>query len=73
MEIQMNSMKVQRFFRGISQEELALRVGVDQPAISNIERDKAKETPRTIRIKKAVAEILGVPVELLFPGKGDLP
>jgi len=69
----MNSMKVQRFFRGISQEELALRVGVDQPAISNIERDKAKETPRTIRIKKAVAEILGVPVELLFPGKGDLP
>jgi len=71
VEIQMNAMKVRRFFRGISQEDLAWRVGVDQPAISKLERGKAKETPRTIRIKKAVAEALDLPAELLFPGKGS--
>ncbi|MCJ7565126.1 MAG: helix-turn-helix transcriptional regulator [Candidatus Aminicenantes bacterium] len=59
-------MKIQRFFRSISQEELACRIGVDQPTISKIEGNKAKETPRTIRIRKAIAEFFGVPVESIF-------
>ena len=67
----MTTLKMARFMKGISQEELARKIGVDQPAISRLELDKDKDTPRILRLKKAVAEFLDIPVTAIFPGTKD--
>ncbi len=58
-----NSLKIQRAERGITQEELAEMVGVTRKTINTIER--ARFIPSTV-IALRLARILRVPVEELF-------
>jgi len=67
----MNAMKTARFFRGISQAQLAQKIGVDPTIISRLESGLFRNTPAVIRWKKKVAEVLETPVEVLFRNSGN--
>ena len=58
-----NSLKIQRAERGITQEELAEMVGVTRKTINTIER--ALFIPSTVRALR-LARVLREPVEELF-------
>lgn len=59
-----NRLAFWRQVRGISQGELARRVGVSQTTISSWERDMGVPDPRFIG---RIAQVLGVPVPKLWP------
>ena len=58
-----NSLKIQRAERGITQEELAEMVGVTRKTINTIER--ARFIPSTV-LALRLARVLRAPVEELF-------
>jgi transcriptional regulator with XRE-family HTH domain len=59
-----NQLRILRFLSGLSQEQLAVRVGVDQAIIGRIERGAIRGTPLQ---RKRLAEILEVGEDTLFP------
>lgn len=59
-----NRLAFWRQVRGVTQEELARRVGVSQTTISSWERDMAVPDPRFIG---RIAQVLRVPVPKLWP------
>jgi putative transcriptional regulator len=63
-----NSLKVQRAERGITQEELAEMVGVTRKTINTIER--ARFIPSTV-LALRLARVLRVSVEELFQLEGS--
>ena len=62
---QMSSMRVQRFFKGFTLDDLRLKTGIDQGKLSRIERGylEAKEGE-----KRAIAKGLKCRVEEIFGG-----
>lgn len=61
----MNRIKEILSDHGITQEELALRVGLSQSEISRIANEKRKDL--TLRNASKIAKALGKPVEYVFP------
>jgi transcriptional regulator with XRE-family HTH domain len=57
-------LRAAREMLGITQAELARRVGVDQSLISRIERGEVKPWPK---IRREAATALGFDEDLLFP------
>jgi transcriptional regulator with XRE-family HTH domain len=64
----MNNTARIRKARGLSQVELAHRVGVEQPTISRFERGSESITLRQV---KAIADVLGVSVADLFAERSE--
>ena len=60
----MHPMRVKRFFKGISLDELGARVGIDQGKLSRAERGYATLTEDE---KKRLADALNIAVEEIFP------
>ena len=58
-----------RKLKGWSQEELALRAGLQRTHVSRIEAGKYAVTLETIQ---AIAEALGMTVDIIDPGLQDL-
>lgn len=63
----MNELKKARFLKGISQARLAKEMGVDMSVVSRIENNLLRDTPAVHKQKARIAEILGAPIEKLFP------
>ena len=61
-----NEIKAARLRLGITQDELAKRLGVTQAAISHWEKGITFPTTRQLPI---VAEVLGIPIEAIFRKK----
>lgn len=57
-----NLIKAWREYRGMTQENLAAKAGIKQPALARLERPDAK--PRTATLKK-LADAMGITVEQL--------
>lgn len=64
-----SSLKALRFFKGISQDELAKQAGVDQATISRLERGVLLANPSTEKLKERICEVLGVRPKDVFPGE----
>jgi len=62
-----NRLRAVREALGVSQAELARRVGVDASLVSRAERGEIATWPR---LRRASAEALGVAEELLFGARG---
>ena len=65
----MNNDSTLRGFRKLArptQDELRQKVGIDQARISRIENG---HIPPSRRERTALAQVLGIPEEVLFPGK----
>ena len=60
-------LRTQRFFRGLTQAQIAKSVDSDEPKISRLENGLLRDTPSTARLKKQVAALFGLTVEELFP------
>jgi transcriptional regulator with XRE-family HTH domain len=63
----MNNLKRSREILGFSQGDLAKAVDRDPAAISRLEHGFVRNTAPGIKLKQAVAQILGVPAETVFP------
>lgn len=63
----MNNMKRIRFYRDLTQDELALQIGYSQSLISKLERDLLPFTPGIERMKERISQALGFPKERVFP------
>lgn len=60
------ALKAIRERRGLSQQELAERVGLSQPALSKLER--GKHAPKGLASALAIAAVLRVSVRTIWPG-----
>lgn len=58
-----NTLKNERLSLGISQQQLAKKVGISRPAVSNIERGKV--IPSGDLLLK-IAQVIGKPAEQIF-------
>lgn len=58
-----NKLKIARITAGLSQDELAKRIGASRPAISNIETGKSKPSGEMML---NISKVIGVPVEEIF-------
>ena len=65
----LNKIKVYRAIKNISQEELAVAIGVTRKTINTVETGKF--IPSTVLALK-IARYFGVPVEEIFVLNGDL-
>jgi len=65
-----NRLRHARTIRGLTQQELARRVGVTQPTISYIERGDALRVKK--EMMKRIARALGINQTWLFDEKGRL-
>lgn len=63
----MNKLKLYRLLREKTQDELSSATGIDQAALSRIERGKRPTPEQRLRI----AEALGIEPGLLFPRPED--
>ena len=59
----MRLLKLLRIMRGLSQQQLAILVKLDQPEISRIESGRVNPTPRELGI---LGRVLGCPPERLL-------
>ena len=58
-----------RFQAGMTQAELAKKVGCGDSILCRIERAQVRNTPAILRIRKKIAEVFGLTVEEIFgPG-----
>jgi len=64
-------LRTKRFFRGLTQAQIAKQVGSDEAHISRLENDLLRDIPSTVRLKKQVATLFGVAVDELFPKGGQ--
>lgn len=51
-------------------KEIAGKLGVSRPLVSQVVNDKAANTPLTRKVKVAVARKIGLPVDEVFPPAG---
>jgi transcriptional regulator with XRE-family HTH domain len=63
----MNNLKRSRQIIGMSQREIAKTVGQDPAAISRLEGGFVQNTAAGVKLKQAVAQVLKLPAELIFP------
>jgi DNA-binding XRE family transcriptional regulator len=59
-----NPIRILRQFRGLSQVELAVMIGITQGYLSDLENGKRKGT---LELHQRTARALGVPIDLLAP------
>jgi len=64
-----NNLRRLRFFKNITQDQLAALTGYDQSLISRLERGVLRQTPGTEKMKIKVSEVLGFPKAKVFPKK----
>jgi len=65
-----STLRMLRFFRGITLDELSRKADVDPATLSRLERGLLKDTLGSRRIKEKVAKAVGVSSESLF-GKSE--
>lgn len=65
-----SNLKRTRFFKDVSQCELAFEVGCCQSVISKLECGTLRPLPSTEKLKKKVAEFFNSTVEEMFPIEG---
>jgi len=62
-----NKLKEIRFFKEMTQDDLAILSGYDQSLISRLERGNLRETPGLEKMKNKIADVLSLSVEEIFP------
>ncbi|MFJ7995471.1 helix-turn-helix domain-containing protein [Peribacillus frigoritolerans] len=65
----MNNLELYRRKKGMSQTQLGLKLGIHPTNITMVEREHRKAWPR---LRKQIADGLGVAEELLFDEEGNL-
>ena len=62
----MHQMRIMRFFKGITLDELGKRARIDKGKLSRIERRFVRPKPKEM---EEIASALGCPAEEIFPGE----
>ena len=70
MKIKTNLRRI-RFFKEMTQDDLAILSGYDQSLISRLERGNLRETPGLEKMKNKIADVLSLPLEEIFPTRGE--
>ena len=65
----MNKLKEIRFLRGLNQNQLSLRSGVDQSQISKLENNLLPDTLSTRQLKAKICNALDLKFEEVFPSE----
>jgi len=65
------ALKIQRFFRDLSQEAISRETGLSQSCISRLERGVASKTPKNAEARARICTYFNVPEDLLFPADVD--